>query len=420
AAWDIYRAAYDRAHPFLIAGRHGTYHFHWGASEATLKQLIDRFPTAKRATNPIPVDIVFEDPDGNEGWIIATFKRMNETPGGLGAILDSGKWSMLANDAWILGGVNSGKLFHIVSPLSWLNLWTPPNDGGKGLWRKWFMKRGAGKTFAKPSRMTITAREMIGVRDMAGYEIVRHGTHLILAERKEGADGEPVPTSFHSLGDYTRVIANYAGAQDPQGTLYERLFKTLPRNTTFHASPHLIVDETLTTVEDFLRTHPGHPDLHAALKMFDPQGDLLLQEDPAQPYSPEDLDRGLAKVFARKPNVAYVIDLRGANLAGADPYKFASHPKAHGEYCYLICTLTDFTAAKFGEAHREKLNILFAEGIYNGARFTNADMGGLTGQIWDSTYDDTTLWGENFDPASEELSEGYHPDAAAFCIYDDD
>jgi len=56
-------------------------------------------------------------------------------------------WSLLANDAWLLGGVNSHKEFKIVSPLKWDNLWNE-----------------------KEKRMTVTARELIGITSF-GYKI---------------------------------------------------------------------------------------------------------------------------------------------------------------------------------------------------------------------------------------------------------
>jgi len=56
-------------------------------------------------------------------------------------------WSLLANDAWLLGGVNSHKEFKIVSPLKWDNLWNE-----------------------KDQRMTVTARELIGITSF-GYKI---------------------------------------------------------------------------------------------------------------------------------------------------------------------------------------------------------------------------------------------------------
>lgn len=67
--------------------------------------------------------------------------------GGGGAILDAAHWSVLANDAWLLGGIHARTEFHFASPLRWENLW----DAASG-------------------RMTITAREVIGIVTF-GYRI---------------------------------------------------------------------------------------------------------------------------------------------------------------------------------------------------------------------------------------------------------
>jgi hypothetical protein len=75
---------------------------------------------------------------------------MGETGGG--AILDAARWSLLANDAWLLGGIHARTEFHFASPLRWGNLWEEPR-----------------------ARMTITARELIGIVAF-GYRI--HKTAL--------------------------------------------------------------------------------------------------------------------------------------------------------------------------------------------------------------------------------------------------
>jgi hypothetical protein len=69
--------------------------------------------------------------------------------GGGGAILDAAHWSLLANDAWLLGGIHAQTEFHFASPLRWENLW----DAARG-------------------RMTVTAREVIGIVAF-GYRIRR-------------------------------------------------------------------------------------------------------------------------------------------------------------------------------------------------------------------------------------------------------
>jgi hypothetical protein len=76
-------------------------------------------------------------------------KTMGEDPGNQGSLLSAKDWSLLANDAWVLGGIHAGTEFHFASPLRWENLWAT----------------GAG-------RMTVTAREVICIM-ACGYEIVR-------------------------------------------------------------------------------------------------------------------------------------------------------------------------------------------------------------------------------------------------------
>jgi hypothetical protein len=71
-----------------------------------------------------------------------------------GSILDSSNWSLLANDAWLLGGLHALTEFHFASPLRWKNLW---DDGEK--------------------RMSITAREVLGIT-AHGYKILRPNNKL--------------------------------------------------------------------------------------------------------------------------------------------------------------------------------------------------------------------------------------------------
>lgn len=74
---------------------------------------------------------------------------MADASGATGAVLDAKNWSLLANDAWLLGGIHARTEFHFASPLSWENFW----DGQR-------------------ERMTVTAREAIGIISF-GYEIAR-------------------------------------------------------------------------------------------------------------------------------------------------------------------------------------------------------------------------------------------------------
>ncbi|MDO8843717.1 MAG: hypothetical protein Q7U98_03110 [Methylicorpusculum sp.] len=77
-----------------------------------------------------------------------------ESTGPIGSILDTRNWSLLANDAWLLGSLQALTEFHFASPLSWSNLW---DDTMK--------------------RITVTAREVIGI-STHGYEIRRPNPKL--------------------------------------------------------------------------------------------------------------------------------------------------------------------------------------------------------------------------------------------------
>jgi hypothetical protein len=72
----------------------------------------------------------------------------------IGSILDAKRWSLLANDAWLIGGIHAKTEYHFASPLSWKNLW---DDG--------------------VDRLTVTAREVIGIT-AHGYEISRPHPNL--------------------------------------------------------------------------------------------------------------------------------------------------------------------------------------------------------------------------------------------------
>lgn len=74
---------------------------------------------------------------------------MTDALGSAGAVLDAKNWSLLANDAWVLGGIHARTEFHFASPLSWENFWDSQRE-----------------------RMTVTAREAIGIMSF-GYEIFR-------------------------------------------------------------------------------------------------------------------------------------------------------------------------------------------------------------------------------------------------------
>lgn len=71
-----------------------------------------------------------------------------------GSILNSKNWSLLTNDAWLLGSIHANTEFHFASPLKWDNLWDDNME-----------------------RITVTAREIIGIT-AHGYEIRRPNPKL--------------------------------------------------------------------------------------------------------------------------------------------------------------------------------------------------------------------------------------------------
>ena len=48
-------------------------------------------------------------------------KTLGEDPGEQGSVLSAKDWSLLANDAWLLGGIHAKTEFHFASPLRWEN-----------------------------------------------------------------------------------------------------------------------------------------------------------------------------------------------------------------------------------------------------------------------------------------------------------
>jgi hypothetical protein len=72
----------------------------------------------------------------------------------IGSILDAKSWSLLANDAWLLGCIHAKTEFQFASPLRWRNLWD------EGI-----------------ERLTVTAREVIGITSH-GYKLSRPNRKL--------------------------------------------------------------------------------------------------------------------------------------------------------------------------------------------------------------------------------------------------
>lgn len=99
----------------------------------------------------IPSDVAFPSIDE---ILLENLKTLGEDPSDRGSILSAKDWSLLANDAWVLGGIHARTEFHFASPLRWENLWA-----------------------TSTGRMTVTAREAICIM-ASGYEIIRPNPKL--------------------------------------------------------------------------------------------------------------------------------------------------------------------------------------------------------------------------------------------------
>jgi len=122
-------------------------------------------------------------------------KIMDEDSGGSGSILSAGHWSLLANDAWVLGGVHARTEFHFASPLRRQNLWDE-----------------------RSSRMTVTAREVIGITAF-GYRISRPIPKLEAIARCTDEKG----AATASLPAYKKEVFKYQTIES-----FEKFFKTIP------------------------------------------------------------------------------------------------------------------------------------------------------------------------------------------------
>jgi len=119
-------------------------------------------------------------------------KVMDEDADDTGSILNASLWSLLANDAWLLGGIHARTEFHFASPLRWENLWD--------------------------ARMTVTAREVIGITAF-GYRISRpvpklEAVALCTDEKKVAAA---------SLSAYKKEVQRYQTIE-----AFRKFFETIP------------------------------------------------------------------------------------------------------------------------------------------------------------------------------------------------
>lgn len=91
-------------------------------------------------------------------------KVLNEKSKISGSILDTEKWSLLANDAWLLGGLHGLTEFHFASRIIMSNVWDETRK-----------------------RMTVMGRELIGITSF-GYRIFRpypNLEHVAICEEQD-------------------------------------------------------------------------------------------------------------------------------------------------------------------------------------------------------------------------------------------
>jgi hypothetical protein len=124
-------------------------------------------------------------------------KVMDEDADDSGSILNAGHWSLLANDAWVLGVIHARTEFHFASPLRWVNLWD-----------------------ARGRRMTVTAREVIGITAF-GYRISRPVPKLeavaqCIDENKAAAA---------SLPDYKKEVQKYQTIE-----IFRKFYEMIPES----------------------------------------------------------------------------------------------------------------------------------------------------------------------------------------------
>jgi hypothetical protein len=122
-------------------------------------------------------------------------KVMDEDADDGGSILSAGRWSLLANDAWLLGGIHARTEFHFASPLRWTNLW----DVAGG-------------------RMTITARELTGIAAF-GYTIRRPVPQLEAVA--QCVDGQKAAAA--SLPSYKEAVQKL---RTPEA--FRKFYETIP------------------------------------------------------------------------------------------------------------------------------------------------------------------------------------------------
>lgn len=129
------------------------------------------------------------------------FGTMDEEAEHSGSILNAKNWSLLANDAWLLGGIHAHTVFHFASPLSWDNLWDQADN-----------------------RISVTAREVIGILSH-GFEIIRPNPKLeaVAITKNSGL------SSTASLLSYKSAVEKFSSQEG-----IAQFYKNLPEEVTHY------------------------------------------------------------------------------------------------------------------------------------------------------------------------------------------
>jgi hypothetical protein len=184
---------------------HGTQLFDFDGNPVAFGlTIVGRLALRKKVVNESgQVEYVWEPSNPEFPSIDAIMKQnfgtVDENKEVTGVILDSSNWTLLANDAWLLGGLHALTEFHFASPLRWENLWDPEQQ-----------------------RMTVTAREVIGILGHS-FEILRPNPKL-----------EAVAVCENDVNARNANLLTYKARVDEykQEAGLKRFFASLPEEAT--------------------------------------------------------------------------------------------------------------------------------------------------------------------------------------------
>ncbi|WP_218673838.1 pentapeptide repeat-containing protein, partial [Candidatus Entotheonella palauensis] len=190
--------------------------------------------------------------------------------------LQSDNWELFVNDAWILGGVDGGKHFLLLSRLSKNNLYA-----------------------AGAKRMTVTGREAVGLQEVFKYTFKREAEDLLIHATPSDLSKHASALAYKQLMDTYPDPPNTNG-QDKLNTF----FRGLKPGLTIHARQHVLIDCQGSI--SFTTTNPAKQHQEEADK-FERSVLLSLDQDP--------------KTFGHEIKKledweGQKLDLRGANLSG--------------------------------------------------------------------------------------------------------